>query len=117
MTYAQPTWDDSLRSVVNTRWREDLAAADRLLARIRAMISRPESADLPSVLREYARGVGAQTDVTRFRLREFCDALARAVGLFGADGGFFDSNWMLRRDVAEAACPGSCQEPAPLTQQ
>ena len=78
MTYAQPNWDDSLRGAVNAGWREDLAAADRLLARIHGMISRPERADLCSVLGEYARGVGAQTDVTRFRLREFCDALARA---------------------------------------
>jgi Glycosyltransferase 61 len=106
MAYFEPDWNDPLRREVEASWRQAVQEADALLARIRLMVSDPPTADLAWVLREYARGVGSQTDVTLFRLREFCDDLGRAVRFIGPAESFFDSDWMIRTEVAGAACPG-----------
>lgn len=98
-------WNGGNREEASTLFKADVMQADGVFKAAREMIADPSSADIGSLLRAFAGGVGTYADVSAFRFRQLADELGVACGYLSPGSSFFTNGWNLKSEVACHFCP------------
>jgi hypothetical protein len=98
-------WDDELRTTTTEFLTNSTKQAHALFAEARAMIEKPETADLGRLLGAHITGVTSYADVIFYRLRELANELGRVCGSIAPDASFFDHGWNVDINAIRRFCP------------
>jgi hypothetical protein len=98
-------WDDEVRTTTTEFLTHSTIEAHKLFADARAMIAKPETADIGRLLRAHVAGATSYADVIFYRLRELADELGRVCGHLARDASFFDHGWNVDINAVRQFCP------------